>query len=52
MVYFGQTVQIAQMATLNADQLKIILPTLESFPRWISFTNFEKVNPGHSYRNF
>lgn len=38
-----QTVQIAQMATLDADQLKIILPTEESFPRWISFTEYEKV---------
>jgi hypothetical protein len=38
-----QTVQIAQMATLDADQLRILLPTEESFPRWITFTDFEKV---------
>jgi hypothetical protein len=40
----SKTVQIAQMATLDADQLKIILPTLESFPRWISFTDFETMD--------
>ena len=39
-----QAVKIAQMATLDDEQLKIILPTDESFPRWISFTDFEKVN--------
>ncbi|KAG0617318.1 hypothetical protein M758_5G181100 [Ceratodon purpureus] len=39
----SKTVQIAQMATLDADQLKIILPTEESFPKWISFTDFEKM---------
>lgn len=43
MISVEQTVQIAQMATLDADQLKIILPTMESFPRWISFTDFERV---------
>jgi hypothetical protein len=36
-------VQIAQMATLDADQLRTILPTEESFPKWISFADFEKV---------
>jgi hypothetical protein len=40
----SKTVQIAQMAILEADQLKIILPTEESFPRWISFTDYERMD--------
>lgn len=38
-----QTLQVAQMAILEENQLKILLPTQEAFPRWISFTDFEKV---------
>ncbi|XP_024367897.1 synaptotagmin-5 isoform X2 [Physcomitrium patens] len=38
-----KTLQVAQMAILEENQLKILLPTQEAFPRWISFTDFEKV---------
>jgi hypothetical protein len=40
----SRTVKIAQMASLDGDQVKIILPTEESFPRWISFTDYEKMD--------
>lgn len=39
-----QAVRIAQLSTLESDNLKIVLPTEESFPRWINFNDFEKVN--------
>jgi len=38
-----QAVRIAQLSTLSSDNLKIVLPTEESFPRWINFNDFEKV---------
>jgi len=36
-------VRIAQLSTLSSDNLKIVLPTEESFPRWINFNDFEKM---------
>lgn len=48
-----QTVQVAQMATSGADELKIIVPTEDSSPKWTSFTDFEQVMHGryHSIVN-
>jgi hypothetical protein len=38
-----QAVQVAQMSRLDVNSLKELLPTEESFPRWIEFCEFEKV---------
>jgi len=38
-----QVVQVAQMSRLDANSLKELLPTQESFPSWIKFCEFEKV---------
>lgn len=38
-----QVVQVAQMSRLDANSLKELLPTKESFPSWIEFCEFEKV---------
>ncbi len=38
-----QVVQVAQMSRLDANSLKELLPTEESFPSWIKFCEFEKV---------
>jgi hypothetical protein len=41
-----QAVQVAQMSRLDVNSLKELLPTEESFPRWIDFCEFEKVRIG------
>ncbi len=38
-----QVVQVAQMSRLDANSLKELLPTEETFPSWIKFCEFEKV---------
>lgn len=38
-----QAVQVAQLATLDRDQLRVILLTKDLFPTWISFIDYEKV---------
>ncbi|CAK9226235.1 unnamed protein product [Sphagnum troendelagicum] len=39
-----KVVQVAQMSRLDANSLKELLPTKESFPSWIEFCEFEKMN--------
>ncbi|KAH8960904.1 hypothetical protein BDL97_05G022100 [Sphagnum fallax] len=39
-----KVVQVAQMSRLDANSLKELLPTQESFPSWIKFCEFEKMN--------
>ncbi|CAM6026036.1 unnamed protein product [Sphagnum balticum] len=39
-----KVVQVAQMSRLDANSLKELLPTEESFPSWIKFCEFEKMN--------
>ncbi|CAM6044581.1 unnamed protein product [Sphagnum compactum] len=38
-----KAVQVAQMSRLDVNSLKELLPTEESFPRWIEFCEFEKM---------
>ena len=46
-VMLVQSVQIAQLATLDRDRLKVLLLAKELFPTWIAFTDFEKVNSSY-----